>query len=76
MFCREWTKPSIFSEIKLLRKTNLFFVGSGLKGFCEFPSVIVFFQPRFARVVGIPAEGYGKFIDGVKRLVEKAEIPQ
>ena len=42
-----------------------------MKGFGEFPSVIVFFQARFARVVGISAEGYGKFIDGVKRFVEK-----
>ena len=48
-----------FRDQTVKEKQNLFFVGSGLKGFCEFPSVIVFFQPRFARVVGIPAEGYG-----------------
>ena len=47
-----------------------------MKRFGEFPTGIVFFQARFARVVRISSEGYGKFIDGVKRFVEKAERPQ
>ncbi len=42
-----------------------------MKGHGEFPAGIVFFQARFARVVRIRTERYGKFIDRVKRFVEK-----